>query len=335
MLNRKGCLAEVELFMRLPCCPYIVGFYEAFWDSVPDQTLVLVLEYGDGGDLEGFIQARQLHRHGIEPPNEQEAMEIFQQIAMGVQFLHSHNVIHRDLKAKNVFLFQDGRAVIGDFGTSKTLSSASAFSSTLVGSPLYMSPEILEGEPHSFATDVWSLGCILYELLSLESPFSGPSYPAVVFRITQGSYKPLMTSVSESVRALVTKMLQNDQHKRPTMEDILAMDIFQGRGGRFAQQLSYDDVDMVVDSGSELERPTSQASVLPIEHCEPASIVSSAPILPPPAPVETLRASPAPTEPARVHFESSEPEKQSKTHSKASAVAVLPTSRAKMAHVRS
>lgn len=317
--------------MRLPRCPHIVGFHEAFWDSAPDQTLLLVLEYGDAGDLEGLIQARQLHE--VEPLNEQEALQLFQQIAMGVQFLHSHNILHRDLKAKNVFLFANGRAVIGDFGTSKTLSSASAFGSTLVGSPLYMSPEILEGEPHSFATDVWSLGCILYELLTLTSPFAGPSYPAVVFKITQGSYAPLKSSVSVSVRELVAQMLQKEQHERPTVEDILAMDVLQG-GEQFAQwQLPVDAVD--VANGSKLGCPSSKALESSVGYCGLASIVNAAPTLPPPAPIETLRAPSAPVEPAQDHLTSLEPAKQIRAHAKTSAVAVLPTSRAKVAHVRS
>lgn len=317
--------------MRLPSCPHIIGFHEAFWDSAPDQTLLLVLEYGDGGDLEGLIKAR-LHREA-EPLNEQEALRIFHQIAMGVQFLHSHNVMHRDLKAKNVFLFANGRAVIGDFGTSKTLSSATAFGSTLVGSPLYMSPEILEGEPHSFPTDVWSLGCILYELLTSESPFAGPSYPAVVFKVTQGSYAPLKSSVSLTVRELVAKMLQKEQHKRPTLEDILAIDVFRGKGDQSAQQqLLVDTVDVV--SGSELRPASSEAPAPSAGHCDSASAVSSAPIvLPPPAPVETLRAPSALVEPAQDRAVSLEPGKQAKIHVKASAVAVLPTSRAKVAHV--
>ncbi|GAB9474496.1 Nek protein kinase [Globisporangium polare] len=328
--ERKGCLAEVELYMRLPSCPHIIGFHEAFWDSAPDQTLLLVLEYGDGGDLEGLIKAR-LHREA-EPLNEQEALRIFHQLAMGVQFLHSHNVMHRDLKAKNVFLFANGRAVIGDFGTSKTLSSATAFGSTLVGSPLYMSPEILEGEPHSFPTDVWSLGCILYELLTSESPFAGPSYPAVVFKVTQGSYAPLKSSVSLTVRELVAKMLQKEQHKRPTLEDILAIDVFRGKGDQSAQQqLLVDTVDVV--SGSELGPASSEAPAPSAGHCDSASVVSSAPIvLPPPAPVETLRAPSALVEPAQDRAVSLEPGKQAKIHVKASAVAVLPTSRAKVAH---
>lgn len=169
-----------------------------------------------------------LHRLILPPSSHSK-----QQIVKGVAFLHARNVLHRDLKPHNVFLFRSSeqstgiltgvRTVVGDFGSSKTLSSSAALAQTVVGSPLYMSPELLESEPHGPPTDVWSLGCLLYELLVGQPPFRAPSYPAVVRKITRGEYAPLTVEQAgdDKVRELVGLMLQRDPSRRPTADDLL------------------------------------------------------------------------------------------------------------------
>jgi serine/threonine protein kinase len=197
--------------------------YDNFWE-IPNEKLILILEFGDAGDLADFVNTQKDQRKQV---NEKKALEIFIQVAYGLAFLHQQHILHRDLKSKNIFLFKNGRAVIGDFGTSKVLDNASAFASTLVGSPLYMSPEVLEDKPYSFAADIWALGCILYELLVYVTPFNGPSYPAVVRKITSGKYAPLPDRfVSFETRQLVQRMLDLDPRKRPSVHEILAMPLF-------------------------------------------------------------------------------------------------------------
>ncbi|EEY65073.1 protein kinase [Phytophthora infestans T30-4] len=224
-MSRMRCLTEVELLYQLPEHPNIVGFREAFWVQSPEgnqQVLALVLEHADGGDLEQYLRLSQV--------KEEDVRRIFLQLVQGVSHLHRNRVIHRDLKSSNVFLFKSGRVVLGDFGTSKLLQTtepdqaleAQGLTSTVVGSPLYMSPELLEDESHGFATDIWSLGCVLYEMLSGgKAAFNAPSYPAVVFRITQGDYDPLDTGlVSLEVRDLVARMLQKDPKSRINITEV-------------------------------------------------------------------------------------------------------------------
>ncbi|KAL4102442.1 hypothetical protein PRIC1_006187 [Phytophthora ramorum] len=230
--ERARCLNEVELLQHLPQHPHIVGFREAFWflsDEAGAQILVLILEYADGGDLEEYLRSPS-----GSPLQEDEARRIFKQLAQAVNHLHSHRVVHRDLKCGNVFLFRSGRVVLGDFGTSKLLPpgagtgaeqelEAQGLTSTVVGSPLYMSPELLEGDPYGFATDIWSLGCVLYELFSGGKPaFAAPSYPGVVYRITQGQYDLLDSAVvSPEVHNLIASMLRKAPQERPTIGKIL------------------------------------------------------------------------------------------------------------------
>ncbi|ETL79747.1 NEK protein kinase [Phytophthora nicotianae] len=224
--ERQKCLNEVELLKQLPAHPNIVGFREAFWMQSIDETqqvLVLVLEHANDGDLEQYLRRSCI--------KEEEVRRIFLQLVRGVHHLHSHRVVHRDLKCGNVLLFGSGRVVLGDFGTSKLLPTtgpdqaleAQGLTSTVVGSPHYMSPELLEGESHGFATDIWSLGCVLYEMLSGGKPaFNASSYPAVVFRITQGEYDQLDSDlVSSEARDLVARMLQKEPHNRPSITEIL------------------------------------------------------------------------------------------------------------------
>ncbi|GMF43718.1 unnamed protein product [Phytophthora fragariaefolia] len=224
LLGRMMCLNEVVLLQQLPEHSNVVKFREAFWTLSADgneQTLVIILEHADGGDLEVYLQAHKL------PALEDEACRIFIQIALGVHHLHANGVMHRDLKCGNVLLFQSGRVVLGDFGTSKVVTpnnhepEAQSLTSTVVGSPLYMSPEMLESEPHGFATDIWSLGCVLYELLSAgKHAFAAPSYAAVVSRVTQGKYDPLYT-VSYQAQDLISRMLHKTAHQRPSITDVL------------------------------------------------------------------------------------------------------------------
>ncbi|KAG1697295.1 hypothetical protein DVH05_016579 [Phytophthora capsici] len=221
MFCRKRCLNEVALLQLLPSHPSIIKFHEAFWADNPDELLILSLEYADGGDLEQYLRSNSIQ--------EAKAREIFTQVAQGVDHLHRNRVVHRDLKCGNVFLFQSGRVVLGDFGTSKQLPPASDsqvlgtkdLTSTVVGSPLYMSPEMLEGELHGFATDIWSLGCVLYEMLAGKPAFSAPSYPAVVYRITQGQYEPLSAAVSSEAAELIASMLQKEPENRPNIAKVL------------------------------------------------------------------------------------------------------------------
>lgn len=239
--------------------------------------------------------------------------------------------------------------MIGDFGTSKLLSSASALGSTLVGSPLNMSPEMLENEPHSFATDIWSLGCILYELLTGQPAFAAPSYPAVVYKITQGTYPPLGATISLHVRELVARMLQKDQHARPTIHEILLkMDVLgeqssvsSGGGGHDETQAVHEHHDDIEDGCGEAVVPS--VSLPPVDPSGPdasdlvdevSSLLLS--VLPPPAPIElTVVPEQQPVEAAEgKHGVPSSGGQKKKKKSKPSAVAVLPNSRARIAQVR-
>lgn len=200
-----------------------------------------------------------------------------------MEFLHGQQILHRDLKSKNVFLFHDGRVVIGDFGTSKVLATASCLASTLIGSPLYMSPEILDDQPYSFATDIWSLGCILYELLTRRYAFGAASYPGVVMKVTQGKFEPLGDHLSDGLRGLVGQMLQLDPGHRPSIQSVVKLVQALLPGPAPVSALTYTTRKDVAPA----EKAEQDSLAVELHYPEPAELTQQPIVLllPPPAPV--------------------------------------------------
>ena len=145
------------------------------------------------------------------------------QVAEGLTYLHSRRVLHRDIKPSNVFLDARGDAIIGDLGLSRALGAESAFAETGVGTPLYYSPELCEGRPYDARTDVWSLGCLAYELATGAPPFSAPNALALARKIVGSPAKQLPHTFSAEMRFLVSRMLEKDASKRPSAAAVLAM----------------------------------------------------------------------------------------------------------------
>ncbi|XP_075842415.1 serine/threonine-protein kinase Nek3 isoform X4 [Microtus pennsylvanicus] len=142
--------------------PNIVAFQESF---EAEGHLYIVMEYCDGGDL---MQKIKQQKGKLLP--EDTILNWFVQICLGVNHIHKKRVLHRDIKSKNVFLTQNGKVKLGDFGSARLLSSPMAFACTYVGTPYYVPPEIWENLPYNNKSDIWSLGCILYELCALKHP---------------------------------------------------------------------------------------------------------------------------------------------------------------------
>ena len=118
---------------------------------------------------------------------ESEAFDVLKQLVNGYKHLHDHSIIHRDLKAQNVFLTEGGLVKVGDFGVAKVLEHTVAKARTVVGSPYYLSPEIIENRPYSYKTDVWSLGALLYEMCALQPPFKANNLQFLALKIVQGA----------------------------------------------------------------------------------------------------------------------------------------------------
>uniref|UniRef100_A0A0D3IE25 non-specific serine/threonine protein kinase n=1 Tax=Emiliania huxleyi (strain CCMP1516) TaxID=280463 RepID=A0A0D3IE25_EMIH1 len=157
-------MQEAELLKSLNH-PNIV----AYIDTLSSRTkLYLLMQYCDGGDLEHRLN--QAREERVMLPDAR-LLDWFVQMALALQYLHSKRILHRDLKTANVFLTALGIVKLGDFGVSRVLSATTELAKTFVGTPYYLSPELLNNSPYGHASDVWALGVIFYEMCTLAHPY--------------------------------------------------------------------------------------------------------------------------------------------------------------------
>lgn len=220
---------EVELLAKLKH-PNVVEYKENF---ELDNVLHIVMAYCDGGDLSGKIKQQQKLREELvgkdaDPADPRgyfpigQVLDWFVQMAMAIRYLHGQRVLHRDLKASNVFLTTDNVVKLGDFGIAKTLDSTLDQAKTVVGTPYYMSPEVCESKPYSYASDIWSLGCVFYEMLALRHAFDAPNILTLILKIVQQDFAPVPPHYDPEVSELLRKLLDKDPERRPSMEEIFA-----------------------------------------------------------------------------------------------------------------
>uniref|UniRef100_A0A6P4E2T6 Serine/threonine-protein kinase par-1 isoform X8 n=1 Tax=Drosophila rhopaloa TaxID=1041015 RepID=A0A6P4E2T6_DRORH len=188
--------------------PNIIHIYEVFENR---DKMVLVMEFAAGGELYDYLSERKVL-------TEEEARRIFRQVATAVYYCHKHKICHRDLKLENILLDEKGNAKIADFGLSNVFDDQRLLG-TFCGSPLYASPEIVEGTPYQGPeVDCWSLGVLLYTLVYGSMPFDGSNFKRLVKQISQGDYyEPRKPSRAST---LIRDMLTVCPRKRASIEQI-------------------------------------------------------------------------------------------------------------------
>ncbi|NWY11503.1 NEK3 kinase, partial [Aphelocoma coerulescens] len=194
--------------------PNVVAFKESF---EADGHLYIVMEYCDNGDLMQKIK----HQGGNFFP-EDTILHWFVQVCLAVKHIHDKRVLHRDIKSKNVFLTQSGKVKLGDFGSARLLAHPMSYACTYVGTPYYVPPEIWESLPYNNKSDIWSLGCILYELCTLKHPFQANSWKHLILKICKGSYDPLPSHYSYELHYLIKQMFKRNPQNRPSASTILS-----------------------------------------------------------------------------------------------------------------
>ncbi|TKR86632.1 hypothetical protein L596_011183 [Steinernema carpocapsae] len=200
---------EVKIMKQLDH-PNIVKLYQVM---ETDQTLYLVMEYASGGEVFDYLVA-----HGRM--KEKEARAKFRQIVSAVQYLHQKNIIHRDLKAENLLLDGDMNIKIADFGFSNHFSVGNKLD-TFCGSPPYAAPELFQGKKYDGPeVDVWSLGVILYTLVSGSLPFDGQNLKELRERVLRGKYR-IPFYMSTDCENLLKKFLVLNPARRGTLEAIM------------------------------------------------------------------------------------------------------------------
>ena len=192
---------------------YVVKYYESF---EYDKKMNIIMEYCENGDLSEYIEKERNTKNKLD---EDEIYKIFIKILIGLADIHKVKILHRDLKSLNIFLKKDMDIRIGDFGISKLLDKT-FYAKTFIGTPYYLSPEICKDIPYNFKSDVWALGCILYELCTFDYPFKGKNTASLILNIINGTPKEIK-NYSPALKNLVKNLLIKDYKKRPYCIDIL------------------------------------------------------------------------------------------------------------------
>lgn len=208
--ERQMALNEVQVLSSLDH-PNIISYFGSF---ERDGVLMIEMEYADGGTMAQMLSRRERRL------DEREILMLFRQIVAAIRYMHDHNILHRDLKTANVFLNKDNTIKVGDFGISKMMTTR-AQAQTVLGTPYYISPEMCEGKQYDQKSDIWALGCILYEMACLQKTFEGSNLPALVNKIMKGHFQPVPGGYSPGFRQLIHDLLQKDPVFRPTAAEIL------------------------------------------------------------------------------------------------------------------
>lgn len=195
--------------------PYIVRYRESFTEN---GWLCILMDFCEGGDLTKQIEEGKRRR---QPIPEDRILKWFTQAIMALKYIHDKHILHRDLKPSNFFLSKGGSVKMGDFGIAKVLACTIAVAKTQIGTPYYLSPELCQERPYAWPSDIWSMGCILFELCALRVPFDAPSIAALVQKICKGTVPSIPSSYSSFLSHLCTELLCRTPDRRPGTTEIL------------------------------------------------------------------------------------------------------------------
>ena len=224
---------------------YVVEYYDSFEEN---NCLNIIMEYCEGGDLGTYISNYQKMNINTSL-NEDFIWKVFIQICFGLYDIHKQNILHRDLKSLNIFLTKEFQVKIGDLGVARVLQNTQ-YASTFIGTPLYLSPEICEEKPYNEKSDVWALGCILYEMASFKHPFNAKNQAALFLKILNGKYEPLSTKIPIDIKKMIERLLEKNYFKRPSMKEILLSTLFITKAqkvGMFDKLLEYFNMSMFIN----------------------------------------------------------------------------------------
>ncbi|XP_053388998.1 serine/threonine-protein kinase Nek4-like isoform X2 [Mercenaria mercenaria] len=213
--ERRSAEQETKLLSKLKH-PNIVRYKDSF---EKEGFLYIAMQYCEGGDL--YTYCNKLKEQKGTLLEERQLVEWFVQIAMALEYMHERDILHRDLKTQNIFLTKSIIIKVGDLGIARVLDNCSDMATTLFGTPYYMSPELFSNKPYNHKSDVWALGCCVYEMMTLKHAFNAKDMNSLVFKILRGKMPPMPRQYSQDLVSLLRSMLHQDPGKRPTVSRIL------------------------------------------------------------------------------------------------------------------
>jgi serine/threonine protein kinase len=214
-MSEVKCLSECKH-------PNIIKFIA---DYEADGSILLVVELALGGDLALQLQARAQNRAFFK---RSEALVVFCQIFLAIDYIHSCKMLHRDIKAENIFVTTTGVLKVGDFGFTRKyeLTLSRNPGETFCGTPYYLSPEICNHQAYGKKADLWSVGVVLYEVVALQRPFAGKTLAEIMGSIVSGTVPPLLSinpEIGDDVAKLCHSLLCQDPESRPSLARIFRL----------------------------------------------------------------------------------------------------------------
>ena len=204
-------------------CPYLLSGIDI--QITNKNILEIITPYYDGGNLENYITTNRALNKYIKIST---VWDFFIQLCYGIKYLHDNNIMHKDLKPANILLddkIKPTKVIIIDFGVSIINKQNDNLANTIIGTPYFMCPELCENKKYSNKCDVWALGCILYELVTLEKPFQAQNIQLLNYKISVGKYKeitnPLLDHDINIFKKIIRMCLNKNSTQRATIYDIL------------------------------------------------------------------------------------------------------------------
>ena len=220
--EKSNALNEVRILASVKS-NFVISYKEAFFDE-RESCLGIVMEYADKGDLYQKITENKKTALLFE---EIDIWRILIQCIKGLKSLHDLKILHRDMKSANVFLFSDGSAKLGDLNVSKVARKGLGYTQT--GTPYYASPEVWKDQPYDNKSDIWSLGCVLYEMITLHPPFRAENMEGLYNKVIRGQYKKISNKFSPDLAEIVSLLIQVDPNNRPSCDELLNNPIIRKR----------------------------------------------------------------------------------------------------------
>ena len=206
---------------------YVVKYFDSFIDN---HNLNILMEYCDGGDLYQYLEKNKKKKIKLK---EKIIWQIFIQMIIGLNSIHKKKILHRDIKSQNIFLTKNLDIKIGDLGVSKKLIQTN-FAKTFIGTPYYLSPEICMEKPYNDKSDIWAIGCILYELCTFNYPFNAKSQGALLLKILNNEPEKIDNNYySKDLQNMINLLLNKNYELRPSCADILKMKIILDKAKKY------------------------------------------------------------------------------------------------------